>query len=130
MDIKYYPDQPTVETAITNDDPLLVLVAMNLSEMLVSNIDDAMEHMILLRKLNYRETRIDEFFRVVLNRQGADWTFVCPSEYQQIKNRSIRIETFYSSGIEAISIALKLLGYDVSIKIPDRYRRHFNTLAE
>ena len=130
MDIKYYPDQPTVETAITNDDPLLVLVAMNLSEMLVSNIDDAMEHLILLRKLNYRETRIDEFFRIVLNRQGADWTFVCPSEYQQIKNRSIRIETFYNSGIEAISIALKLLGYDVSIKIPDRYRRHFNTLAE
>jgi len=130
MEFKYYPDKLTVQKAMDNDDPLLMMVKFDSSEILLSNIDDAMEHIILLRKLNYNETSIDIFFRVVINKQGADWTFVCPSNYKGIKDRNRRIEIFNNDGIDEISKAIKLIGYMSSINIPDRYRRHFNILSE
>jgi hypothetical protein len=130
MDIKYYPDKHAVETATANDDPLLLLTAFDESESLVANIDDALEHHILLKKLGYCETDIDKYFRVVLNRQGADWTFVCPGDYKEIPDRNRRIETFYNAGIDAISRAVSALGYKVHINVPDRYRRHFDTLGQ
>jgi hypothetical protein len=130
MELKYYPDKLTVQKAMDNDDPLLMMVKFDGSEILLSNIDDAMEHIVLLRKLNYNETSIDNFFRVVINKQGADWTFVCPSNYKGIKDRNRRIEIFYNDGIDEISKAVKLIGYKSTINIPDRYRRQFNFLSE
>lgn len=130
MEIKYYPDKPTVQKAMDNDDPLLMMVKFDGSEILLSNIDDAMEHVVLLRKLNYNELNIDSFFRIIVNKQGADWTFVCPSDYKGIKDRNRRIENFYNDGIDAISKAVRLIGYESPINVPDRYRRHFNSLSE
>jgi hypothetical protein len=130
MDIKYYPDNEAVCRAKKNNDPLLLLVAFDQSELLVSNIDDAMEHVVLLRKMGYRETAIDFYYRVIVNNDGADWTFVCPSEYKGLRDRNKRIEVFYNDGSDAISKALSLLKFSVNINIPDRYRRHFNELSE
>lgn len=130
MIIKYYPDETRVKEAIQADDPLLMLVSFDGREVLLSNIDDAFEHLILLKKLNYKETEIDRFFRIVLNKEGADWTFVCPSNYQGISNKEKRIETFYNDGINHISKAIETVGYNVEIQIPQRYRRHFNMLKE
>jgi hypothetical protein len=129
MKFKYYPDKPIVDSAIQSDDPLLLLVGFDESKALVANIDDALEHSVLLKRLGYKETEIDGFFRVVLNRQGADWTFICPSDYKGISDRDRRIETFYNDGIQAISKAVGQLGYDVKIDIPARYRRHFDRLG-
>jgi len=126
MIFKYFPDKETVDRAIELDDPLLMLVAFDESEALVANIDDALEHSILLKKLDPKETEIDLFFRILLNRRGADWTFVCPSDYKGISDRDKRIETFYNNGILSISKAVGLLEYTANITIPDRYRRHFN----
>jgi hypothetical protein len=128
LKIEYFPDKITVDRATQSDDPLLLLVSFDESKAIVSNIDDSFEHSILLKKSGYKETDIDVFFRVVLNHQGAaDWTFVCPSGYKGITDRDGRIESFYNNGISAISKAVKQLGYDVHIDIPDRCRRHFNT---
>jgi hypothetical protein len=128
MKITYYPNKKAVETARTNDDPLLVLVAYDESEIIASNADDAMEHSILLKKAGTPEREIDRFYRIVLNSRGADWTFVCPADYNGIPDRNRRIESFYNNGIDAISKAVIALGYSVHINIPDRYRRHFDTL--
>lgn len=105
------------------DDPLLMLVSYDGSEMLLSNIDDSFEHIILLRQLNYRDSDIDKFFRVIVNQQGADWTFVCPSNYKSIEDKSIRIQEFFNDGIDQISKALKEIKYEnAQINIPSRYR--------
>ncbi len=113
-----------------NDDPLLMLVKYDGTEVLLSNIDDAMEHNILLKKMNYKESEIDSYFRIVINKDGADWTFACPSGYKNIPGREKRIETFYNDGIDHISKAINMIGYTSKIKIPERYRRHFNVLSE
>jgi hypothetical protein len=128
MIIKYYPDEAHVNEAIRVDDPLLMLVSYDGEEILLANIDDVFEHVILLKKLDYKETDIDKYFRIVLNREGADWTFVCPSNYRGISDKEKRIETFYNDGIDQISKAIQVIGYDVQIQIPQRYRRHFNML--
>jgi hypothetical protein len=129
MIFKYYPDKETVEKAIEVDDPLLLLVAFDESSALVANVDDALEHSVLLKKLGHKETELDIFYRVMLNRQGADWTFVCPSDYKGITDRNKRIETFYNNGVLSIAKAIDFLGYKASITIPDRYRRHFDALS-
>lgn len=131
MQKEYFPDKKTVEEAMKVNDPLLMLVAYDRSKLIVSSIDDAFEHIILLKKMNYPETDIDKYFRVVVNREGADWTFVCPSDYKGISDKNVRIREFYKDGINIITEALNLIGYNnVQITIPRRYRRHFNMLGE
>ena len=130
METRYYPDKESVDTAMRNDDPLLMLVSFDSSVMLLANIDDSLEHHILLKQCGFAEADLDKFFRIVLNRQGADWTFVCPARYRNIADRNRRIEAFNNDGIDIISRAVKQAGYDVKINIPQRYRRHFGTLSE
>ena len=129
MKIKYYPNKATVSRAIKTDDPLLMLVSFDGKNLLVSNIDDAFEHVILLKKLRFRETDIDSYFRVIANKEGADWTFVCPSDYKGITDKKQRIETFYSDGFSIIRKALDAIGYNVDINIPTRYRRHIDIMG-
>ena len=54
-----------------------------------------MEHHILLMKAGYKDTDIDKFFRIVLDKSGADWTFICPPDYKNIPFKDKRIEAFY-----------------------------------
>ncbi len=128
MKVKYYPNRKRVSEAIKNDDPLVVLISYDGSRMLVSGIDDSFEHIILLRKLNLKETDIDSYFRLIVNKSVADWTFVCPPDYKDIKSREKRIEKFYGDGIDIIKKGLNQIGYDVPLDIPERFRRHFETL--
>jgi hypothetical protein len=128
LEIIYYPDRTGVENAIKKDEPLLMLVSFDKKKVLLSNIDDAVEHYILLKKLGYPETGIDKYYRVVVNKDGADWTFVCPADYKNIEDKDRRIKIFYSEGVSAISEALKIIGYEIEINIPKRYKRHFDML--
>jgi hypothetical protein len=130
MEIKYYPDFESIQEVIKNNDPIALVIAYDESEAIAAPLDEVAEHIILLRKIGVKDSRIDEYFRVVVNGEGADWTFVCPSNYKGIKDRSRRIQTFYNDGIEIIYKALKLLHVDVKIEIPQRYRRHFNELSD
>lgn len=130
MKIKYYPDKRRVNTAIKHDDPLLMLVAFDGGLSIVGHIDDTSEHYILLKHAGFNESDIDKYFRIIVNKSGASWTFVCPSSYQNISDRNRRLTKYYENGIDEISKALKLIGYNVPIDIPTRYRRHFNELRD
>lgn len=130
MSTEYYPDKPTVEQAMQDDDPLLMLVSYAGDKILLSNIDDSFEHIILLKNLGYSELDIDKYFRVIINRDGADWTFVCPAGYKNIANKDKRIKQFYNDGVAAITRGLQAIGYNSDIEIPQRYRRHFNMSGE
>lgn len=130
MNITYYPDSEAVKSAMEQDEPLLVLISFDGGQIIVSQIDDAVEHHILLRKVGLPDTDIDKYFRIVLDRSGADWTFVCPSDYCGITRKDKRIERFFKDGMTVIPKALNELGYDVEVEIPKRYRRHFDMMGE
>ncbi len=130
MNITYYPDGETVKTAMEQDEPLLVLISFDGEQVIASQIDDAVEHHILLRKVDLPDMDIDKYFRVVLDRSGADWTFVCPPDYSEITRKDKRIERFFKDGMTVIPKVLNEMGYDVEVEIPKRYRRHFDMMGD
>ena len=129
MNIIKYPTAEAVNRAINEDEPLLALISFDGKEAIISQIDEAMEHHILLSKVGRKDTDIDSFFRIVLDRSGADWTFVCPPDYKNIPFKDKRIEAFYKDGFAVISGFLHSIGYLVGINIPKRYSRHLNVLG-
>ncbi len=124
-----YPSEEAVIKAMAADEPLLVLISFDGETVIMSQIDDAAEHHILLMNTGYKDTDIDKFFRIVLDRSGADWTFVCPPDYKDIPFKDKRIEAFYKDGFAVISNFLHSIGYLVGINIPKRYRRHLDVLS-
>lgn len=130
MNIIYYPDESRVNDAMKRDEPLLVLISFDGEQVIVSQIDEAVEHHILLRKAGFPDTDIDKYFRLVVNREGADWTFVCPSTYNSVTRKEKQTEDFFKDGMRIIPNALKQLGYDVPVEIPKRYRRHFDMMGD
>ena len=130
MKIIKYPSEKEVQTAIDQKEPLLVLISFDGETVIMSHIDQAVEHHILLMKTGFSDKDIDKFFRIVLDDEGADWTFVCPSDYKNISDRTRRIRQFYKDGFAVISDVLQEIGFMVGINIPRRYRRHFNAMME
>lgn len=130
MEIIKYPNEKDFDNAAANDEPLLVLVSFDGSRIIASQIDEAVEHHILLKKAGFPDTDIDKYFRLVVDKSGADWTFVCPEVYISIDRKDKKIEGFFKDGMRIIPDALKQIGYDVPIEIPKRYRRHFDIMGE
>lgn len=130
MKIIKYPSEEDVNKAIAADEPLLAVMSFDGKTAVMSQIDEAVEHHILLMKAGYKDTDIDKFFRIVLDKSGADWTFICPSDYKGIPFKDKRIEAFYKDGFAVISDFLHSIGYLVGINIPKRYRRHFDAMND
>lgn len=130
MNIIYYPDKNNVNNASKRDEPLLVLISYDGETLITSQIDEAVEHHILLLKVGFSDRDIDKYFRLVVDRSGADWTFVCPPDYSNITRKDKRIKEFFKDGMRIIPQALKQFGYDVPIEIPKRYRRHFDIMND
>lgn len=130
MNIIKYPSEADVSKAMAADEPLLVLISFDGETVIMSQIDEAMEHHILLMNAGFKDTDIDKFFRIVLDRSGADWTFICPPDYKNIPFKDKRIEAFYKDGFAVISGFLHSIGYLVGINIPKRYRRHMDVLSK
>lgn len=126
MTITKYPTAADVDKAISDGEPLLLLISFDGSSVIISHIDEAVEHHILLEKAGQDSRDIDKYFRIVLDSDGADWTFVCPPDYKGIEDKQRRITAFYKDGFTAISGVLSELGFMVGINIPKRYRRHFD----
>ena len=122
MKIIKYPSESDVNKAICDNEPLLALISFDGKTVITSQIDEAVEHHILLMKTGFKDTDIDK--------DGADWTFVCPPDYKNIQDKQRRIGQFYKDGFSIISDVLHDLGYMVGINIPRRYRRHLNMLKE
>lgn len=130
MKIIKYPSEEDVNKAIADDEPMLAVISFDGKTAVISQIDEAMEHHILLMKAGYKDTDIDKFFRIVLDKSGADWTFICPPDYKNIPFKDKRIEAFYKDGFAIISDFLHSIGYLVGINIPKRYRRHFDAMND
>lgn len=128
MEKIYYPDEASFRKAADEDEPLLVLISYDGGRIIASQIDEAVEHHILLKKAGFSDTDIDRYFRLVVDKSGADWTFVCPESYSSITRKEKRTEEFFKDGMRIIPKALKEIGYDVPIDIPKRYRRHFDIM--
>lgn len=128
MNIIKYPSEEDVNKAIADDEPMLAVISFDGKTAVMSRIDEAVEHNILLMKAGYKDTDIDKFFRIVLDKSGADWTFVCPPDYKNIPFKDKRIEAFYKDGFTVISDFLHSIGYLVGINIPKRYRRRFDAV--
>ena len=126
MTITKYPSDADVNKAVADKEPLLVLISFDGRSVIMSHIDEAMEHHILLEKVGIDSRRIDSYFRIVLDDEGADWTFICPPDYKNIEDKQRRITAFYKDGFATISGVLSELGFMVGINIPKRYRRHFD----
>lgn len=130
MEIIEFNDYETVSNAKLKDEPLMAVISFDSSKAYVCHVDDGVEHHILLMKVGHNGTEIDKFFRIIFDKEGADWTFVCPPDYKNIKYKSKRIKQFYKDGISAISEFLADFGYLCDIKIPKRYSRHFDAMLE
>lgn len=130
MNIIKYPSEADVNSAVSRKEPLLVLISFDGSTVIMSHIDEAVEHHILLMKAGFSDKDIDKYFRLVLDDEGADWTFVCPPDYKGISDKTRRIRQFYKDGFTVISDVLQELGFMVGINIPRRYRRHFDIMND
>lgn len=130
MEINKFNDYESVENAVKKDEPLMAVISFDGSKAYVCHLDDGVEHHILLQKVGYKGTEIDKFFRIIFDKEGADWTFICPPDYKNIKYRSKRIKEFYKDGIRTISEFLADFGYFCDIKIPKRYKRHFDAMPK
>lgn len=130
MEIIYYPNKEKVENSMNEDSPLLMLISYDGKQVIISNIDDSFEHIILLRSVGFPDINIDKYFRIVANKDGADWTFVCPENYKLILDKQKRIKQFFDDGITIMSKVLEEFNIKPEINIPTRYRRHFNMLKD
>lgn len=130
MNVIKYPSEADVNNAVSHKEPLLVLISFDGKTVIMSHIDEAVEHHILLLKAGFSDKDIDKYFRLVLDDESADWTFVCPPDYKGISDKTRRIKQFYKDGFAVISDVLQELGLMVGINIPRRYRRHFDIMND
>lgn len=131
MEYRKYPDDETVNDYIKRKEPLIIAIPFDVTKpILMSHVEDAFEHHILLAQFDIKQTDIDKYFRIIVDDESADWTFVCPHDYKGISDRQRRIIRFYNDGFAAISEVLSDIGYFSDIKIPRRYRRHFDAMGD
>lgn len=129
MKITKHSEISSVEEAIEKDEPLFAVISFDGSEAIVSHADEVVEHYVLLEKSGISGTKIDKYFRIVFDKSGADWTFICPPDYKGISDKQRRIAEFYKDGFAIISSFLSEIGYLVDIVIPQRYKRHFKIMS-
>ena len=131
MTYKKYPDETIVNNYIAQKEPLIIAIPYDENEpVLMSMLDDSFEHHILLSHFGINPTDLDKYFRIVADTESAEWTFGCPPDYMGIKDRQKRIIRFYNDGFTAISSVLSDIGYFSDIRIPKRYRRHFDAIGD
>ena len=128
MKIQKYPNGQDFDYAVKADEPIFALISFDGEEVIVSQADDALDFRLLLRFVRNSDKDINKYYRLVVDHEGADWTFVCPPDYSSITRREKRIEEFFKDGMRVIPKVLKAMGYDVPVAIPKRYRRHFNIM--
>ncbi|MDR2933329.1 MAG: hypothetical protein LBV27_09515 [Oscillospiraceae bacterium] len=130
MTITRYSQFEDLNKAMEKDEPFLAVISFDGEQAYMGHIDECMEHHILLQKLGLPPTDIDKYFRIIFDREGADWTFICPPDYKGITDKTRRITAFYNDGFRVIAQFLSEIGYFCDIKIPKRYRRHFDVMGE
>jgi len=129
MEIVKYDGNFPVDAAIAADELLIAAIAFDGKSAIISQNEESCEHYILLQKVGIPGNNVDKYFRIVFDREGADWTFACPEGYKGISDKTRRVAAFYKDGFATISAFLTEIGYGtVSINIPKRYRRHLEMM--
>jgi len=111
------------------EEPLMALVSIDGENAYVSLLDEGVEHSVLLRKMVSSDADIEQYYRIIIDSDGADWTFICPPGYKGITNKEYRIKTFYDDGYNTLCEFMKEIGYPQEIEIPKRYQRHIDYLT-
>ena len=130
MIIHTFKDQIDIDLAMQKGEPMLAIISFDRKNAYIGQIDECVEHNILLNKVGLAEMDIDKYFRIIFSYDGADWTFICPPDYKSISDRTRRIAAFYRDGFAVISDFLAELGFYVELRIPKRYRRHIDSLQD
>ena len=126
MIFKKYPNEKTVNELIKKKRPLIIAIPFDESKsVLISINEDSADHHTLLEHFKINPASISKYYCIVLDSQKAVWTFVCPQNYNGIKDKQERITSFYNQGFTAISRVMSELGYFSDLTIPKRYRRIF-----
>ena len=112
METIYYPNENDFSEAVKAE-PLLVLVSFDGNQIIASQIDETVEHNILLKKAGFKDTDIDKYFRLVVDSDGADWTFVCPENYRNVTRKDKKSMDFFKDGMRIIPAALKRIHFDI-----------------
>ena len=106
---------------------MMAVISFDGKTAFICQVDEGFEHYILLQKVGISGANIDKYFRIVFDKEGADWTFVCPADYKNITDKTRRVAAFYKDGFAVISQFLAEIGYLCDITIPKRYRRHIES---
>ena len=130
MTINRYTEREDLTAALAKGDPLLAVIPFDGSAAWIAHVDECVEHHILLTKAGISSAKTDRYFRIVFDKDAADWTFVCPPDYKNIEDKARRIAAFYRDGFAAISAFLAELELPVDVRIPQRYRRHMDALGD
>lgn len=94
MKYTYVPSEERVKEAMQQDEPMLAAITFDGEQAILSPIDDSMEYHIMLMNAGKKSTDIDQYFRIVFDRSGADWTFVCPPDYKGIHGKINELNDF------------------------------------
>ncbi|MBQ8297736.1 MAG: hypothetical protein IJX77_08145 [Ruminococcus sp.] len=121
MNVVKVPSEKDVDKAIEDNQTLLALVDFEGKNAVMCHIDDVDNDDELYEKSGFDAANKAKFFRVIFNKQGADWTFKLPTSYKDIGNDRDRMVAFYKDGFAVLSEFLQLQGYFVGIDIPTRY---------
>lgn len=70
MHITRYPNAQAVDEAMAQDEPMLALISFDGKTAIIGQVDEAVEHHILLAKAGYASTDIDNYFRIVFDRSA------------------------------------------------------------
>ena len=76
MNIIRYFNAKSIFKTISEYESLLAVISFDGKTAVVSQIDEAIEHYILLMKIYYKDTDINKFFSIVFYKSGTDYTFV------------------------------------------------------
>lgn len=129
MEFIFHPSKEDVIKLLGTDEMFIMTVRFDGELAVVAPHDEAYEHHHLLAKVGIRETEIERYFRIVFDNKTAEWTFVCPTDYKGITDKTRRIAAFYRDGFQTISVALAELGLFIDLTIPKRYKRHFDIMS-
>jgi len=131
MKIIKYDDILSVDEAVRDGEPVFAVILFDGSEAILAHADEVGEHHILLQKAGRSGNDIDKYLRIVFDKDGADWIFICPPDYKNIYDKTRRIAQFYRDGFDIITEFLIKFGHcESKINIPERYKRHMKFMSE
>jgi hypothetical protein len=119
--IEKYNGKLSVNEAMKTDDPLIALIAFDEKIAVIKHCYEEIDNRILLKKYKIKDADTDKFFRILFNKDGADWAFGCPLDYKNISEEIRRVTLYYKDGMRIISDFLTEIGYFSEIRIPERY---------